>query len=134
MAIAIVEATQVLGPDETLSPSESTEIAATCVSLVKKHLLLIDFVRPFPSLLPPPFSHFTDTTEEESYIKQAYVIGILIELYLVLMVAHYTDQLADEEAADKWGVDIEQDTVPFGVVGGENIGRGKGKEKEYRKV
>lgn len=41
------------------------------------------------------------------------MIGILIQLYLVLMVAHYLDELADIEAAEKYGIDIESPTPPY---------------------
>lgn len=45
--------------------------------------------------------------------RQAYVIGILIQLWLTLMVAHYLDELADIDAAVRFGVDIESPTPPY---------------------
>ncbi|GAA5967862.1 hypothetical protein JCM11641_005789 [Rhodosporidiobolus odoratus] len=43
----------------------------------------------------------------------AWVIAILVELYLVLVIGHYLDQLADYEAAVDFGVDIESANPPF---------------------
>ncbi|GAA5887888.1 hypothetical protein JCM6882_000787 [Rhodosporidiobolus microsporus] len=42
-----------------------------------------------------------------------WTIAILIQLYLVLVIAHYLDELADLEAAQKYNVDIENATPPF---------------------
>ncbi|GAA5910125.1 uncharacterized protein JCM6883_000562 [Sporobolomyces salmoneus] len=87
-ALAVINKVSELGADQVLSSTDSAYLAAECVSLVKKHLLLIDF---------------------------AYLIGILIQLYLVLMVAHFLDELADRQAAEKWGVDIESERPPYDV-------------------
>ncbi|GAA5961131.1 hypothetical protein JCM3765_001237 [Sporobolomyces pararoseus] len=85
-ALALVEASAEAAPEDVLTSQESALLAAQCVNLVKKHLLIIDF---------------------------AYVIGILIQLWLSLMVAHYLDELADIDAAVRFGVDIESPTPPY---------------------
>jgi hypothetical protein len=59
---------------------------------------------------------------------QAYVIGILVQLYLTLMVAHYLDELADIDAAEKYGVDIESPSPPYDlkdITGSDGKGRGR---------
>ncbi|GAA5925940.1 uncharacterized protein JCM15063_005166 [Sporobolomyces koalae] len=85
-ATGMIDVANDLPDGQLLTSQHSSEIALKCVALVKKHLLLIDF---------------------------AFVIGILLELYSVLMVAHFLDELADREAADKYGVDIEAATPPY---------------------
>ncbi|GAA5982845.1 hypothetical protein JCM5350_003006 [Sporobolomyces pararoseus] len=85
-ALALVDAAAEAAPEGVLTSQDSALIAAQCVNLVKKHLLIIDF---------------------------AYVIGILIQLWLTLMVAHYLDELADIDAAVRFGVDIESPTPPY---------------------
>ncbi|GAA6051341.1 hypothetical protein NBRC10513_000344 [Rhodotorula toruloides] len=42
-----------------------------------------------------------------------WAIGLLVELYLVLIVSHYIDELVDREAAQLYGVDIENPTPPY---------------------
>ncbi|GAA5854657.1 hypothetical protein JCM3766R1_004900 [Sporobolomyces carnicolor] len=80
-------ATELTSPDhQVMSSTTSNHLANECVALVKKHCLLISF---------------------------AFVIGILIELYLALMVAHFLDELFDLEAATKFGVDIEAVDPPY---------------------
>ncbi|GAA5822292.1 hypothetical protein JCM5353_001558 [Sporobolomyces roseus] len=85
-AMAFVKLAEELPPNHVVTADQSANLALSCISAVKKHLLLIDF---------------------------AYVIGILIQLYLVLVVAHYLDELADIEAAEKYGVDIESPLPPY---------------------
>lgn len=46
-------------------------------------------------------------------MTQFWAIGLLVELYLVLIVSHYIDELVDREAAQLYGVDIENPNPPF---------------------
>ncbi|GAA5936519.1 hypothetical protein JCM1841_005165 [Sporobolomyces salmonicolor] len=46
-------------------------------------------------------------------VQEGWAIGVLIELYLVLMIGHYLDELADDEAAAEYGVDIENPEPPY---------------------
>lgn len=48
---------------------------------------------------------------------QAWIIALLIELWLVLVVGHYVDELAEREAAARFGVDIENPLPPYHFVG-----------------
>ncbi|GAA6063183.1 hypothetical protein JCM10212_006849 [Sporobolomyces blumeae] len=69
-----------------ISNEEAAELVNACTITLKKVLLLIDF---------------------------AWVIAILVELYLCLMTAHYLDELADLDAATRYGVDIESSKPPY---------------------
>ncbi|BGP25036.1 hypothetical protein JCM10295v2_003956 [Rhodotorula toruloides] len=42
-----------------------------------------------------------------------WAVGLLVELYLVLIVSHYIDELVDREAAQLYGVDIENPNPPY---------------------
>ncbi|BGP16619.1 hypothetical protein JCM10213_000465 [Rhodosporidiobolus nylandii] len=70
------------------SPALDALAAASqaCTAHVKTGLLLLDF---------------------------CWVIGVLVELYLVLVIAHYLDELQDIEAAQLYGVDIESPNPPY---------------------
>ncbi|GAA5999941.1 hypothetical protein JCM10207_005981 [Rhodosporidiobolus poonsookiae] len=47
------------------------------------------------------------------FLDMLWVLAILVELYLVLVVAHYGDELADLDAAKQFGVDIESPNPPY---------------------
>ncbi|GAA5820598.1 hypothetical protein JCM11251_003068 [Rhodosporidiobolus azoricus] len=73
--------------DDLDSALEALAIAAkACTSHTQYSLLLLDF---------------------------CWTLAILVELYLVMVVAHYLDELADLEAAQNYQVEIESATPPF---------------------
>ncbi|GAA6044161.1 hypothetical protein JCM8097_003727 [Rhodosporidiobolus ruineniae] len=61
----------------------------------------------------------TDAASVEAAIptfSSGWVIAVLIELYLVLVISHYMDEIADRDAALQYGVDIESPNPPYRFV------------------
>lgn len=73
--------------------------------------------RPGPSL--PPFC-LTLVSSDQAPLSQAWTIAILIQLWLCLVIGHYLDELADREAAERFGVDIENPNPPYVFVPGDD--------------
>jgi predicted xylose isomerase-like sugar epimerase len=46
-------------------------------------------------------------------MPQIVILAFLIQLYLVVVVGHYLDELADRNAADQYGVDIDNPIPPY---------------------
>ncbi|GAA5862617.1 hypothetical protein JCM8547_003490 [Rhodosporidiobolus lusitaniae] len=85
------------------------DVATTCYIQIKGFLLMLDF---------------------------AVILALLIELYLVVAIGHYMDQLADYEAARDYGVDIEAAAPPYplAMVGGAEQGLLMQEKKREGKV
>ncbi|KWU47228.1 hypothetical protein RHOSPDRAFT_31373 [Rhodotorula sp. JG-1b] len=73
-----------------VSAERANAIAATCQSQTQLGVILVDLV---------------------------WAVAILTELWLILVVGHYTDELADRDAAIEFGVDIENPNPPYHFAG-----------------
>ncbi|GAA5875510.1 hypothetical protein JCM3774_003653 [Rhodotorula dairenensis] len=81
---------QLMHLGQHVSAEQATAIAAHCSRESQKGLILMDVT---------------------------WTVAILVELWLVLVVGHYTDELADRDAAAEFGVDIENPNPPYRFVG-----------------
>ncbi|GAA5965280.1 hypothetical protein JCM21900_005691, partial [Sporobolomyces salmonicolor] len=94
---------QLLKPIVSLTVDEAASASASCLAAVRMWLLLLDF---------------------------GWAIGVLIELYLVLMIGHDLDELANVELAAQYGVDIENAEPPYRFADAEEeveLGRKRAK-------
>lgn len=106
------------------------KVTLTCFSAVRTGLILLDLVR--RALLPLPFSAGVSQRPADRRLTptQAWVAALLVELWLCLVIGHYLDELADREAAARFGVDIESPEPPYRF---ERIGSaGAEQEEEMR--
>ncbi|GAA6048614.1 hypothetical protein JCM3770_002057 [Rhodotorula araucariae] len=87
-----LEAIQFRYPGLELKPDAALSASMTCFMSMRTALILLDL---------------------------AWVIAILVELWLCLVIGHYLDELADRDAAEQYGVDIENPTPPYPVLAAE---------------
>ncbi|GAA5887876.1 hypothetical protein JCM5296_001795 [Sporobolomyces johnsonii] len=97
---------QLLEPTVSITAEDAASASASCLAAMKTWLLIRDF---------------------------GWSIGNLLELYLVLIIGHYLDELADDEAAAQYGVDIETPEPPYRFADAEQevkLGRNRAKAAE----
>ncbi|GAA5857843.1 hypothetical protein JCM1840_000933 [Sporobolomyces johnsonii] len=101
-----LDALQLLEPTMSITAEDAASASASCLAAMKTWLLIRDF---------------------------GWSIGNLLELYLVLIIGHYLDELADDEAAAQYGVDIETPEPPYRFADAEQevkLGRNRAKAAE----
>lgn len=48
-----------------------------------------------------------------SATTQAVILALLLQFYLVVVIGHYLDELVDRDAAERFGVDVEDPNPPY---------------------
>ncbi|BGP48602.1 hypothetical protein JCM10450v2_004478 [Rhodotorula kratochvilovae] len=81
-----LDALQLKSPGQELQPEAALGVSLRCFTVIRTGLILLDL---------------------------AWVVAMLIELWLCLVIGHYLDELADREAAEQYGVDIENADPPY---------------------
>ncbi|GAA5921701.1 hypothetical protein JCM3775_001773 [Rhodotorula graminis] len=102
-------------------PTSKSLSAQICSKLALDKLdaeLLVDFTADAASTVS--LECFAGVRMGLILLDLAWTIAILIQLWLCLVIGHYLDELADREAAERFGVDIENPNPPYVFVPGDD--------------
>ncbi|GAA5897907.1 hypothetical protein JCM8208_003189 [Rhodotorula glutinis] len=102
-------------------PTSKALSARICSKLALEALdaeLLVDLTAEIPSRVS--IKCFAGVRSGLILLDLAWTIAILIQLWLCLVIGHYLDELADREAAERFGVDIESPNPPYVFVAGND--------------
>lgn len=98
---------------EKVTDAEAATIFSACRATVTTGLIITDLVCHHPGRE----EGLSAAGSSGLLHPQAWIIALLLELWLVLVVGHYVDELAERAAAARFGVDIENSLPPYRFAG-----------------